>query len=155
MIKIYITTISLDKIQNNIKYLNKFLHKEYNQTTFYSQENGIFIEEKGDIYYLEPSYEEIYETVKYLSHNLIIDSTNIIKINVASQLPIEYIMCKKYVMEYKLHNKSMTTLVISGILNDTNDFLPLDFYIECKKQDFNIENIFFQKEFNGFLSVLN
>lgn len=155
MIKIYINSISLDKVKNSIKELNKFLHKEYNQTTFYSQENGIFIKEKGDIYYLEPSYEEKYETLTYLSHNLIIDSTNTIKIKVASQLPIEYIMCKKNVMEYKLHNKSMTTLVVSGGFNDMNHFIPLDFYFECKKGDFNMENIFFLKEFNGFLSLLN
>ena len=155
MIKIYIENIPLSKIQNNVKELQSFLHKEYKQTTFYSQENGTFIQEKGEIYYLEPSYEEKYEILNYLSHKLIIDSTDIIKLKVVSQLPIDYIMYAKIVREYKLHEKSMNTLVVSGFLNESNDFLPIDFYFECKKGDFNIENIFFQNDFNGFLSILN
>ncbi len=157
MNKIYITNIPLSKIQSNIK--NKewqsFLHNEYKQAMFYSKENGVFIEEKGDIFYIEPSCEETYTHCDYLSHKLIIDSNKYIKIKVVSQLPVEYIIEKKYIKEYRLHNKSMITLIVSGGMDEGDNFVPLDFYFECKKNDFNMENIFFQKELNGFLLLLN
>ena len=164
MNKIYIENIPLSKIQSKIKDWHNYLHKEYKQLVFYSKENGIFIEEteknektekKGNIYYVEPSCTDVYEQYDYLSYKLIIDSNESIKIKVVSQLPVEYIMQTKHIKEYKLHNKSMITLVIIGGVNERNEFISLDFYFECKKNDFNMENIFFQKEFNGFLSLIN
>ena len=132
MNKIYIENMPLSKIKD----LHNYLHKEYKQLVFYSKENGIFIEEKGEIFYLEPSCEDIYKQYDYLTHKLIVDSNENIKIKVVSQLPVEYIIQTKTIREYKLHNKSMITLIVSGGINEGNKFIPLDFYFECKKNDF-------------------
>jgi len=181
-VKIYIKNITLQKIQDIIKNgkIKHLLNKQYNQTVFYSRENGIFIEEsenenenetknKNDnkktvLYYLEPTNNEIYEECDYKYsqlnkniniYNLIIDFTEEIKINVVSQFPIEYIMHKIKIREYKLHEKSMLTLIVSGFLQENSDFIVTDFYFRCIKNMFTLENIFFQKELNEFLTILN
>ena len=89
-----------------------------------------------------------------------------------SQLPVEYIYNKRVCLEYK---RPLITLIIYGVYENVKKeeqpflkksiqdykgiseivFCPIDFYFECDNKNFNLENLFFQQEFNMFLSMLN
>ena len=156
MIKIYLLNTTSTTVENKLQLqeLRQYLVNKSEKTTCYSQENGIFIEEKGVISYIEPNFDEKYEEVKYLSNTLIVQYSSPTKITVLSQLPLNYILHKCTIFEYKLHVKSMLKLIIVTI-NINDNYKVLDFYFECSKNDFNIENLFFQEEINRFLSVVN
>jgi len=156
MIKIYLLNTTTTKVEGKIQLeeLSQHLVNKSEKTTCYSQENGIFTEEKGVISYIEPNFDEKYEEIKYLSNTFIVQYSSPTKITVLSQLPLNYILHKCTMFEYKLHAKSMLKLIIVTI-NINDNYKVLDFYFECSKNDFNIENLFFQEEINRFLSVLN
>ena len=153
MLQIYLSNIPISTIKMNT--LSQFLHKKFENSICYSEENGIFIEEKGSIHYIEPSFDEKYEQIDYLKNIMIVQHSTLNKIKVLSQMPLNYILHKRTVNEYKISEKSMLKLVVISINENYDEYKILDFYFECAKNDFNIDNIFFQEELNRFLSVLN
>ena len=155
MIKIYLLNTTTTLVETKLEQLQQYLLNKFEKTTCYSKENGIFIEEKGIITYMEPSFNEKYKEIQYLSNTFIIQDSTPTKITVLSQLPINYILHKSTILEYKLHAKAMLKLIVVGINMNDNKYKVLDFYLECLKNDFNIDNLFFQEEINRFLSVLN
>ena len=169
MVKIYIQNINTSTIKNKLELFKKYLTKEEEQIHLFSKEYGHY-KISNEIFLLEPSYHESYDEVNYQGHSLFIDKNKKEKIKVVSQLPTEYIYNKRTYLEYK---RSILTLIICGVygnakqehnflkkvpnvdLNLLTEFCPIDFYFECDEKNFNMDNVFFQEEFNMFLSMLN
>lgn len=169
MVRIYVYNIELSSIKNKLETFKKFLTKEEEQVHIFSQEYGHYKIEKDKIYLIESAYNENYKQIKYNDYVLLIDSIKDDNIQVVSQLPKDYIYNKRTYLEYKL---PLITFIIWGIYdkpkqdhsfskktihNTTKDleFYPMEFYFECDDKHFNIDNLFFQEEFNRFLSMLN
>ena len=171
MVKIYLQDIDLTKIKNKVEDLKKYLTKEEEEIHLFSKEYGHYKIAK-EIVLLEPSYHESYQELDYQGHSLLIDKNIEEKIHVVSQLPVEYIYNKRICREYK---RPLITLIIYGVYENVKKeeqpflkksiqdykgiseivFCPIDFYFECDNKNFNLENLFFQQEFNMFLSMLN
>ena len=171
MVRIYIQNSNLSDIKNKLNILKPFLIKEKEEIHLFSKDYGHYkISDK--IYLLEPVYIETYEQKKYQDHLLLINSNKEETISIVSQLPVEYIYNKRNYFEYKLSKTSSLVLVIWGSyeipkqeqeffkkkidsINIFPDFYPLDFYFEYDEKKFDLENQFFQEEFNRFLLMLN
>ena len=169
MVKIYIQNINTSVIKNKLELLKKYLTKEEEQIHLFSKEYGHY-KISNEIFLLEPSYHETYDEVNYQTYSLLIDKNKEEKRKVVSQLPTQYIYNKRIYLEYK---RSILTFIICGVyenakqehsflkkdhdlkLNLVTDFCPVDFYFECDEKNFNLDNVFFQEEFNMFLSMLN
>ena len=150
MIKIYVSDIPVSRVEKKLSELSNYLHNTNKQTISYSKE-GIFMEEKGTIHYIEPSLNETYEHVSYLSHSLIIQRYQLTKVKILSQMPMECILQKNSIFEYKRNNTSKLTFIVHRI----DEYKIIDFYFECPDNIFNLDNLFFQEEINWFLSMLS
>ena len=154
MIKCYVSNIPIHRVEKKINELSTYLHNTIKQTIFYSKENGMFIEENGVVHYIEPTLNETYEHITYLSHIFIVQRHQLTKVKVMSQLPLEYILQKNTIFEYKINDKSKLKLIIHGIYVNT-EIKIIDFYFECPANNFHLDNLFFQEEINWFLSLLS
>lgn len=169
MVRIYLYNIELSSIKHKLETLKKYLTKDEEQIHIFSQEYGHYKIGKDKIYLIESNYNETYDQIKYQDYVLLLDYNTDDNIQVVSQLPKDYIYNKRTYLEYKL---SMITLIIWGVhdkpkqdhsfskkpaCNTTKDleFYPMELYFECNNKNFNIDNLFFQEEFNMFLSMLN
>lgn len=160
-IKIYLHKISPNQI--NIDKLHKqFPHKKrMRYSEFHSLDFGVQIVENDEIFRIEPSFKEHYTLIKdYNGFDLIVDENIYTKIPVVSQLPHECIMTNKIALEFKQGPKSNISWRVECIQEKCKEtfnerIVPVDFYFVCKKEDFDIQNSFFQNELNVFLSALN
>ena len=160
MVKIYIKNKTMQSLQSKLKKLDKYLTKKTQIQNIYSKDLGIYKIDNGIIYFLEPSFEEKYELTEYTYNNiankLIIYYTNENKIPVVSQLPVEYIIHNITELHYKITDKTDIELIVC-LGYDTNLldlFIPTDFYFTCADNTFNLDNHFFQEDFNLFLDML-
>ncbi len=140
---------------------NNFINKTNLQTTIkkynelYSIDDGQYIVNDTNCWRIEPTFDEKYEIIEnYNGINLLIDSTNIKKLLVLSQLPTEYICNKITEYSYFTGSKASLKLVIK-YLDQPNDKKPIDLYLEYNGEKFDLDNIFFKEELNMFLSLLN
>lgn len=154
--KIYL----INKIPNN--FINKtnlqFKSQKYNE--LYSMNDGQYIVNATNCWRIEPSFDAKYEIIEnYNGINLLIDSTNIKKINVLSQLPTEYVCNKITEYSYFTGSKASLKLIIKYLdqPNDLkpNDLKPNDLYLEYNGEKFDLDNVFLKEELNMFLSLLN
>ena len=174
--KIHIKNMDLDNLSNNLFNLEKYLVKE-NEIIELSSDMGIFIIQNTHCFLLQNSEKEQQKNINHKygknEYELLLDFNDEITTKVQSQIPCQYILNKKTIMNYKLSKKSPFTLVIKGKYEkntNTNTFLKkdkkfatqfgttfvvTDFYFECSETDFQFENPFFVDEFNMFLSLLN
>ena len=95
----------------------------------------------------------------YKNYDLLVDKTNISKIELISQFPVNYIYTKNIKLEFKTHKKSKLTLIVNCLEESTKNFelirIPVDFYFIYDSETLDLKDIFFQEEFNMFLSNLN
>jgi hypothetical protein len=171
MVKIYIKNINLQTITDHIESFQKYFKFKKNIIKLYSQENSVYIIEKNNIYYLEPSMDANIEEINYGNLNLLVDYSNEIKIPILSQLPVNYIYSNITRNEYQINN---IKLIIDGIYekkninnndykkknlldNFTKIFIPIDYYLEYNEKNIDItksldfNNPFLQQELNVFL----
>ena len=155
MKQIYLLNTTTSFVETKIEELQPYLNKKNEKTICYSKENGIFIEEKGNIYYIEASFNDTYQNIQYLTHDMVVQTSSANKILMLSQLPIDCILHKHTYFEYRFHPKAMITLIVIGIKINNDKYKILDFYFECPDDVFNMDNLFFKEEINRFLSILN
>lgn len=154
--KIFPNQINIKKLHHQFPCKNIIRNSEIHSLDF-----GIHIVENEDIYRIEPSFKEHYALIKdYNGFDLIIDENVYTKIPLLSQLPHEYIMINKIVLEFKQGPKSNISWKVECIQEKCKEtfnekIIPIDFYFVCKKENFDIHNSFFQNELNVFLSALN
>jgi hypothetical protein len=161
---IYITNILPIQLKHKLTNLTqKFIHTEKIQYELHSPDFGLTVLDNNTIVRYEPTFETNYEMVKnYNGCDLLIDMTKYTQIVENSQLPVNYIMTKIIHNEYKIHKKSLLTLVINCLIeiNFLNtDIIPIDFYFSYNNEIINVQDIltnrFFQEDFNVFLTELN
>jgi|688.fasta_scaffold395421_3 hypothetical protein len=124
-----------------------------------SKEFGLIIIEEQYISHIESSFKTNYELIKnYNNYDLLVDRTNNTKIPLTSQFPVNYIHTRFLKLNFKTHKKSKLSLVIN-YLEEPNNFelirIPVDFYFEYDNDNVDLNDPFFQEEFNMFLSTLN
>jgi len=127
-----------------------------------SKEFGVIIIEGENITNIESSFKTNYELIKnysYKNYDLLVDKTNNNKINLISQFPVNYIYTKIIKLEFKTHKKSKLTLIIDCLEEPITNFelirIPVDFYFIYDNDTLDLKDMFFQEEFNRFLSNLN
>ena len=168
--KIYIPSILpitlKDKLTNILDFnKNIIMPEKIEKQEIISEDFGIHIIEKNKIIRIEPIFKPKYELIKdYNEYTLLFDLNSEIIISNIFQLPVKYILTNITKFEYKTDKKSKLKLVIECITDkDTNkletNYIPIDFYFNYNNDNFNLQdilnNIFFQEEFNMFLSQLN
>jgi len=165
--KIYLCNILPSILSSKVeifKNINNVCYKEYEKYELLSKTDGLFIIENNNIVRHEPSFDTNYRMIKgYLSHDLLVDQTKQTFTKVISQFPVNYILTKLTVLEYKLNVKSGLTFVIECLCetNMGNKLLvPINFYFiyndtNIISLDDLLNNTFFKKEFNVFLSHFN
>ena len=160
-IKIYLHKVSPNQINIENLYKQFQLQNISRKSEFHSLEFGLHIVENDEIYRMEPSFSEHYKLIKdYNGFDLILDENIYTNIPVLSQLPHEYIITNKFVLEFKQGTKSNISWKVECIQEKCKEtfnekMIPVDFYFVCKKDNFDIHNSFFQNELNVFLSALN
>ncbi len=165
--KIYLCNIVPSILSSKLevfKNINNICYKEYDKYELLSKTEGLFIIENNNIMRHVPSFETKYRMIKsYLSNDLLVDQTKQKFTQVISQLPVNYILTKLTVLEYKLNVKSELTFVIE-CLCETNMgislLVPINFYFiyndtNIISLDDLLNNTFFKEEFNVFLSHFN
>jgi hypothetical protein len=163
--KIYIPTIELNNIKNKIYDLKEYCIDIDGKLIYelYSVDGGIYYIEDSKIYKKELVGEDKHDMIKgymissnpRLKYDLLIDNTKYNNLLVSSQLPMNYILIKSMIYEYKMNKKSSLSLIVEYILSNNNDLEISDYYLSYKEKDLDIKNIFFQEELNMFLSKLN
>jgi len=178
MVKIYLK----NKLPVHLEELKIYLQKEVDMKHIVSPDHGTYVIENDSIFFIEPLLSEEYQVKKYAYkkdfQELIIDNNEYKRFRTRSQLPVNYMLQKVQQLTYKFTKKSMIELVICGTcekLPDMCSFLSVDkdknketntkknkgsftitdFYFQCSEENFDLENPFFQEEFNEFLSLLN
>ena len=165
--KIYIVNIIPQSLKNKIK--NMMESFEYNEKITYelhSQDFGLHILEDDKIYLKESTYNHDYELIKGYSlpdggnsMDLLIDKYETNNIPVISQLPLNYIITKFHRFEFFKKHSNLTLKIecIEEVENFERKLIPVNFYFnydnELTKLDIN--DPFFQQEFNVFLSMFN
>ena len=183
MVKIYLKNKVPAHLEINLEELKIYLQKEVEMKHIVSPDHGTYVIENDSIFFIEPLLSEEYQIKKYGLYKkdfqeLIIDNNDYKRFRTRSQLPVNYTLQKMQQFTYKFTKKSMIELVICGTcekLPDMCSFLSVDkdkskekatnkikgsftitdFYFQCSKENFDLENPFFQEEFNEFLSLLN
>ena len=160
MVKLYIhykpENITLHRIE-------KYFIKSYNKMELESTDFGKHIIESNSIYRIEPNFNMKYEIKEkyYKNYDLLIDYSQYNKIKTLSQLPVNYILTKLTIYEYKINENSNMKLIIECIKeinldnkNNVNyEMKPYNFYFDYNENKLvNDENI--NEEINVFLSHL-
>ena len=163
--KIYIPNILPSSLQNKIDklFLNFGVHKSKQKYEIISKEYGLIIIEEENISLIESSFQTDYELIKnYNNYDLLVDRTyniyNNNKIPLLSQFPVNYIHTKYLELQFRTHKKSKLTLIIDCFEEPSNfeiTRLPIDFYFHYNNDTLDLQEHFFQEEFNMFLSTLN
>jgi len=161
-----------------IKIKNEIISKEFG--TYYieniettkpskstkSQTDNKCQNQSQNIYYIEPTFNQKYELIKNYKNNcdLLVDYTCYSKIPVVSQLPVDYINTEMVELEFKINHKSKLSLVVVCIdetnINDkTNNkietkLFPFDFYFAYHSVKLDLNDVFFQNEFDKYLDDL-
>lgn len=158
--KIYILNVLPSSLKSKLEKL--FLLYESQIKLKYevvSKEFGIITIEEQKITCIESTFNTNYEIIKnYNNCNLLIDRTNNNKIPLNSQFPVDYIYTKFIQLEFKTHKKSKLSLIID-CLEEPDNFelirIPVDFYFDYNSDIIDLNDRFFQEEFNMFLSNVN
>ena len=166
--EIYITDvlpiILKDKLTNIKDQDNNVIKPEKKlKQEIFSEEFGLHVIQNNNIKWFEPNFKPIYEIIKkYNNHTLLVNVINNCQIKCVSQLPVEYVLTHVIQLEYKMNIKSKLTLIIECIDDKKgleSILIPINFYFyyNDKNPDIHdlLSNIFFQDEFNMFLSQLN
>jgi hypothetical protein len=158
--RIYILNILPQTLKNKLDNLIKIfgLPNEKIKHEIYSNEYGIHILEDKIIYHIENSFNETIEKYSYNDLNLLVDKTNYTKIPVISQLPTHYIDTKLHELTFKTDKKSRLSLIIEcleELENYEKLLVPMNYYFEYNEPILDLTDIFFEEEFNRFLSGLN
>lgn len=177
--KIYISNIFPSSIKNKLTKLKDFQTNSFEKVELSSKDYGIhYIEkEKGKgnnekIYRCEPNFDPKIQLIKNFgptNSDLLIDKTKYVYCPVVSQLPVNYILTKLTVLEYQTSKQSKLRLVIE-CLNEPvvigsyfspdkhmgEELIPIDFYfVYDELTNLDLNDQFFQEDFNMFLSHLN
>jgi len=175
--KIYISNIFPSTIKNKLTNLKDLQTNSFDKFEMASEDYGIhYIEkEKGNnekIYRCEPNFEPKFQLIKNFgsaNSDLLIDKTKYVYCPVVSQLPVNYILTRLTVLEYQTNKKAKLKLVIE-CLNEPviigsyfspdkhmgEELIPIDFYfVYDELTNLDLNDRFFQEEFNMFLSHLN
>lgn len=173
--KIYITNIFPSSLKNKLTNLKDLQSSTFQKLEIASEDFGIHFIEDGknkNCYRCEPNFEPKLQLIKGFGptqSDLLVDNTKYVYCPVVSQLPLNYILTKMTVLEYQTSKKSKLKLVIE-CLNEPvligsyfspdkhmgEELVPIDLYFvydDVAKLDLN--DRFFQEEFNMFLSHLN
>jgi len=156
--KIYVVNIMLEKININKFLGNKLfqhIHKSYSE--LYSKDDGQYILTSNKCIRIEPNFEEKIEVIKdYNGYNLLIDSTNIKKIEILSQFPTEYIELKVKEHCFFIGNKKHSLLkLIIKCLHETSGSKIIDYYLDYSGEKIDFNDRFFKEDINMLLSLLN
>lgn len=159
--KIYIPKILPFSLNNKQDELIKLFGEPITKIKYeiVSKELGIIIIENQNIYYLESSFNSEYDLIKnYKNIDLLVDKNNIVKIPLKSQFPVNYIYTKYIQFQFKINKKSPLTLIIN-YLEETENYeikrVPVDFYFDYEFEKLDLNDSFFDNEFNRFLSMFN
>lgn len=169
--KIYISNILPKSLSNNFdeKIMNVLeknnVYSEKNvYTELVSKELGIFtINSDQTIKHLQPSYSPKFEQLTNYNNtgkNLLFDLTEYTHNLVVSRLPTEYIYLRIFETSYKLTKLTLKIKFIEELDEKFTTYsVPIDYYFEYNENNISINdllsNVFFQQDFNMFLSVLN
>jgi len=159
--KIYIPKISPLSINNKIDQLiiqcgEPIIKIKYE---IVSKELGIINIENQKISYLESTFKSEYDLINnYKNIDLLVDKNKLTKIPLISQFPVNYIYTKYFQLHFKINLKSSLTLIIN-CLEELENYelkrIPVDFYFNYESEKLDLNDSFFDNEFNMFLSVLN
>lgn len=163
--KIYIVNILPESLKNKIK--NMMDSFEYNEKITYelhSRDFGLHILKDDKMYLKESTFKSDYELIKgyttsecLIKYDLLIDKQEIKNIPVISQLPVNYIITIFNIFEFKACKNSKLSLIIE-CLEETENFvkksIPVNFYFNYNNDNLDLNDPFFQDEFNVFLSML-
>lgn len=168
--KIYIVNILPESLKNKIK--NMMDSFEYNEKITYelhSRDFGLHILDDDKMYLKESTFKTDYELIKdytisdgLIKYDLLIDKQERKNIPVISQLPVNYIITKFHRFEFflKKNNKKSNLSLIIECLEEVENFerklIPVNFYLDYESEltKLDINDPFFQDEFNVFLSML-
>jgi hypothetical protein len=159
--KIYITKILPQTLVNKIDKLIE-LFGEPEQKIKYelcSKDFGIHILEEETIYRMEAVFQPDFELIKnYNNFDLLVDKTNYILIPTISQVPVNYIFTPYTELKFKINKKSNLSFIIE-VIEEIEHFekkiIPINFYFNYAEDKLDLNDPFFQDNFNGFLSHLN
>ena len=88
---------------------------------------------------------------------MLVDKTNISKIELISQFPVNYIYTKNIKLEFKTHKKSKLTLIVNCLEESTKNFelirIPIDFYFIYDSETLDLKDIFFKKNLICFYLI--
>jgi len=176
--KIYISNIFPSTIKNKLTKLKDLQTNSFDKFELTSQDYGIhYIEkekEKGNkekIYRCEPNFDPQFQLIKNFgptNSDLLIDKTKYVYCSVVSQLPVNYILTKLTILEYQTNKKAKLKLVIECLKEPViigsyfspdkhmgEELIPVNFYFVYELTNLDLNDQFFQEEFNMFLSHLN
>jgi hypothetical protein len=159
--RIYIVNIPPKSIKDKINKLTSLfgISEKSIRYEICSKEFGINIIEDQKISHIESTFKQNYEMIKgYNKCDLLIDKTQYNKIPIVSQLPVNYIISKYIELKIKSSNKSKLSLIIESFEEPQNFeivTLPVNFYFEYDCEILDLNDPFFQEDFNMFLSNLN
>lgn len=171
--KIYITNIFPSSLKNKLTNLKGLQTNNFHKFEITSEEFGVhFIEQNEKIYRCEPNFESKLQLIKSFgptNSDLLVDKTKYVYCPVVSQLPVDYILTKLTILEYQTSKKAKLKLVIE-CLNEPvvigsyfspdkhmgEELIPINFYfVYDELTNLDLNDRFFQEEFNMFLSHLN
>lgn len=163
--KIYISNIPISNITKNIHKLSEYMINPNgnNIIELHSLDYGLHIIQEDKIYRHEPEFNPQYEIIReFNGYDLLIDKSKSKLLPVVSQMPINYIITKFKVYEYKIDKKTDLKFIIKCIKTPTTHIKNInnceevcDFYFEYENTNLDLTDIFFQDQINMFLSHLN
>jgi hypothetical protein len=157
--KIYIVNILPESLKNKINILKQdYEFSETNKYELHSKDYGLLFIENNKIHLIESTFNTDYQLIKnYGKVDLLIDKSNYKFIPVNSQLPVNYIITIFNIFEFKVCKNSKLSFIIE-CLEETENFvkksIPINFYFNYNNDNLDLNDPFFQDEFNVFLSML-
>ena len=165
MVKIYLENVDTKNIFKNKNLLQKYIKKEYIIKKLQTLDDIYWID-NNKIYFYEKPFKKYIKKTSYLNKEFTLDYTNEFKINIISQLPVDYKLTTIYRFEYQYNNMK---LILDGEYKNLNtnsnyrkktlldspelQYVPVDFYLEynekfiqnkeCLKENYK------EKFFNG------
>jgi hypothetical protein len=161
--RIYIVNISPQSIKNKINNLSSLFGEPEKtiRNEICSKEFGISIIEENTIKHIETTFKTEYDLIKgYKNCDLLVDKTIYTLIPLVSQFPVNYISSKYIELKFKINTKSKLALIVecfeeTNKLNYSLELIPVNYYFNYDCEKFDLKDIFFEEEFNMFLSNLN
>jgi hypothetical protein len=161
--KIYIPSIFPQTLIDKLDKLTKSYGEscKINKCEIVSKDHGIFIIENETINQIESTFNSSIELIKgYNGIDLLVDKTKHTKTMVVSQLPSTYISSTYTEYVFKYDKKSLLSLVIECFEETTyatgiECIIPFNFYFIYNSENIDLNDQFFQNEFNTFLSCMS